>query len=242
MATHQGFGQPENTAASKKPLAAKKRDWEFIGGTKVIVCFESKVSACVVDEFWEIEEPAPFHDPELSRLTTNINSILDKVAHNPDGKSHLSIISVAGRPFLVWARAVSRPPTGGIGSDDGLTHIVQSLKLQPPERQFAPTTRNWIATGNKTVVCFKSPVDACLVKNFWQAAEFTPWHTEELASATTQIQRLIDQVTERNKNPSRHLAILSYDDRPLLAWVQHDGVSADDDVDTVVRALGLKTS
>jgi hypothetical protein len=89
--------------------------------------------------------------------------------------------------------------------------------------------------------CYKDDADDCIVKDFWEAAEFTTWHTEDLASATMQIKARINEVAERNTDSNRHLAILFYDYRPLFAWVQHDVVSRHDDKNTVVRAMRLRT-
>ncbi len=52
----------------------------------------------------------------------------------------------------------------------------------------------------------------------------------------------LNEVAERNTDPNRHLAIVFYNYRPLLAWVKHGGVDAEGDKDTVVKALNLKTS
>ena len=235
MATPQGVSESENT------VLLQKYDWDLTGG--ICYCFPSKKSKCLVTNFWEVQDLSPFFDSELSQLTTNIKSLLGRVAHNPDGKSHLSFIIVVGSPFLVWTEPTSSRPQGGIGSDDNPTHLVQSLKLQLLDREIDPTTRAWYLSSDGIMHCFKNEADSCrvIVKQLWQAAQLTSWHTEELARATREMQNLINEVAERNKNPNRHLAMLSYDHRPLLAWVQHDGVSADDDVDTVVRALRLKT-
>jgi hypothetical protein len=218
----------------------KTYDWVLTG--KFCSCFKSPANKQVLPDFWEVTEAVPFHDAALSRLTTDIKSILSKVARNADKKLQLSIINVEGRPFLVWARTLSgRPAAGGIRSDDNPARILRSFKLKGPGLQKPKTPRSWVLDSTGIMHCKKGCANDCIVRDFWETAEFTPWHTEELASATTQIKARVNEVAGRNTDPNRHLAILFYDYRPLLAWVQHHVVSRHDDKNTVVRAMRLKT-
>jgi hypothetical protein len=229
----------KTSTKGKSPKGAKKYDW--IRTPTQVQCFESSANMQTVKDFWGVGEAVPFHDESLSRATTEIQSILDKIAQSrSDSKIQLSIINVAGRPFLVWARSVARPSAGGIKSNADPARLVQSFKLRRPSGPLGAVHRTWMQTSDGHITCFASDASDCVVKNFWEVAEATPWHTDDLVSATKKIQDILDNVAKSNTDPNQHLAILLYDYRPLLAWVRHDGVSAYDDRDDVVRALRLR--
>jgi hypothetical protein len=80
-----------------------------------------------------------------------------------------------------------------------------------------------------TVKCSANPRGDCAVSKLWETIEPTEFHPRQLMEATQKIQGILDQVVKSNQDAERHLAIIIYDYRPLLAWTQ-DAVSPEDDV------------
>ncbi len=180
-------------ARKQKPKApAKTYDWRLTAGG--VSCFESSKSKQVVSSFWEVYSATLFHDDALSRATRKVQSILEAIPRpngKGDGKRQLSIIDVAGRPFLVWARSVRRMPTGGTKSDADIARLVRSLKLQNPaslEKGPSEPARQWYLDSDGIMHCFVKDFAGCTIIHLWEAAALTAWHTEALASATKEIQ------------------------------------------------------
>jgi hypothetical protein len=94
--------------------------------------------------------------------------------------------------------------------------------------------------GRPVVMCFKSPAADQHVSSFHQAAVLSEFHDESLAAATKEITAILERVKASNGNKDRELAILNVGGRGFfLVWTEN-AISALDDYDVLVDALGLE--
>ena len=89
----------------------------------------------------------------------------------------------------------------------------------------------WCAkgTGHQTVV------------NLWEADELSTFHDAELASATKQINTIIEKIQKNNKDPKRTLSLIQFQNRHFLVWATYGAITPYDEDDTIIKALKLKT-
>jgi hypothetical protein len=75
----------------------------------------------------------------------------------------------------------------------------------------------------------------------WESGAETLWHDEVLKKATKEINAIVDNLNKGNKDKTRSLALIEFQNRHLLVWTTDDDVvGRDDDEPTVRKALKLK--
>ena len=101
---------------------------------------------------------------------------------------------------------------------------------------------NWVYNPKtKHVTCAKGP-GGQTVFNLWEAAELTEFHDADLARATKEINAITEKIASSNKDSTRTLSLIEFQGRHLLVWAYYDGVTPDDDDDTIIKALKLKVN
>lgn len=100
-----------------------KRSWVMLDHK--VWCYASPRGDCVVSKFWESLEAREdsFHDPYLSKVTREVNAILDKLREADDSRGALSFVLVENALLLMQTEP-------GIGPDDEPQAIRQNLGLR----------------------------------------------------------------------------------------------------------------
>lgn len=108
---------------SGQPQVQVTRDW--VGGSGQIHCFRSKTANCRVT-LLETKNRTTFHDEELAKATTEINSLLGKIsAQNKDSSKELAILTTTRGLFLAWVRT----DTTWITADSDVSEVDKFLGI-----------------------------------------------------------------------------------------------------------------
>ncbi len=109
----------------EKPAKPHKRSWILSPTTHKIYCFASPAGDCLVQGLWESSDgtATSFHDAELVRATSEINSVLARISENLDRTRDLSFVVIENRPFLVWTEH------GAVGPYDDPDTVEEALGL-----------------------------------------------------------------------------------------------------------------
>lgn len=237
-----GLRAPEPASAALERGARPPKKYCWAKTDSSIVGYPCDLSNEISARFWEADQLTAFHDRVLAGVTTRVQGILDKVAGRPPRAGHtLGFIGYQSQLFLVWARIVVRRPTKvTLDASAGFARVVRELGLAGASRQEGG--KYWVLDEDwKFVSCPRGP--GTCADGLWRAARTTPWHTRELAEATSAVEAVLDDV-RGTAPPNRELSIISYDSRPFLVWtVANDqAMTAEDDTAKVVKGLRLKTS
>ncbi len=100
-------------------------------------------------------------------------------------------------------------------------------------------TYAWVADGSK-LCCRKSPDATQTLTKFWEVEELTAFHDAELAQATRQINAILSEIEEDNKDPRRKLSFIQFRNRHFLVWAEYR-VGSQDDEETIRKMLRLKS-
>ena len=68
----------------------------------------------------------------------------------------------------------------------------------------------------------------------------TAFHDAELQQATSEINAILGEITNANKDPKRELSFILVKDRHFLVWTRPGIVGPDSDDQTIRRMLRLK--
>jgi hypothetical protein len=106
---------------------------------------------------------------------------------------------------------------------------------------YAPRTYTIVTMpdGSKKCYCGQSSKMDQMVTSMHEAAIST-FHDESLASATKEINAILDNVRSTNSDRNRELAFLLVGDGLLLAWTE-DAITAFDEYEVVVEELGIRS-
>ncbi|WP_129545511.1 hypothetical protein [Arthrobacter dokdonensis] len=227
------------------PAKPKKRSW-WISTHHVVHCYPNSAADCIVSSLWETSAGVAesFHDAELVRATSEINTILAKAGAAREEGRNLSFVVVANRPFLVWTTPSAEGPDepGALGPNDDLDTIKKALGLKM-EKPVKPHKRSWVlGPVTHKIYCFASPAGDCLVHGLWETADdaVASFHDAGLARATREINAVLSGVNDK-KDRSRNLSFIVVEGSPFLVWTEPGAVGPDDDAETVAGALGLKS-
>jgi hypothetical protein len=113
-------------------------------------------------------------------------------------------------------------------------------KLPPKPKNPKPKKYTWVM-GPKGVDCYESDAGGQTVYRLWQATKLSSFHDAELAQATKEINSILERVAKRNRDASRFLSLIEFENRHLLVWARYGVIGPDADRDKVVRALHLRT-
>jgi len=108
-----------------------------------------------------------------------------------------------------------------------------------PKPTPTPKTYAW-TVKDKKINCYRSEANTCNVSALWETDALTSFHDAELAQATTEINAILDEIAEGNRDPERELAFIQFKDRHFLVWTHHGAVGPHDDDGTIRRTLRLK--
>jgi hypothetical protein len=97
-------------------------------------------------------------------------------------------------------------------------------------------TYSWILDPHE---CFICPESYQTVTGLWETAERATFHDAELAQATQEINGILSRVEKRNKDKSRKLSFIEFQNRQFLVWARY-GVGQWDEDKTVIKELKLK--
>lgn len=89
------------------------------------------------------------------------------------------------------------------------------------------------------VCCFKDPAADQTLTKLWETVELTAFHDAELAQATKEINAILSEVEESNKDSKRKLSFIRFQNRQLLVWASY-AVGPHDDDESIIKALRLK--
>ena len=112
-------------------------------------------------------------------------------------------------------------------------------RLQRPKPKPKPTKYSWLLSP-KGMICYRSPAGGQHIHELHEAETLTSFHDAELARATKEINKILTTTARNNKDSSRELSFIEFQDRLFLVWATHDAVSPYDDDDVIAEALGLK--
>ena len=99
--------------------------------------------------------------------------------------------------------------------------------------------RKWTYKDRK-MKCCASEESSCKVSKLWEVAQLTSFHDAELKQATSEINAILDELREGNKDPDRHLSFIAIKGRHFLVWTDGGVVGPDDDDKTIRKMLRLK--
>lgn len=125
-----------STALAKQPgpqipgaKGPKPESWSWMmttdtSGKTVVHCFKATRGGQHFDLLWE-PQVSDFHDEQLSRASTEINSILRNIQrNNKDPKQRLAFIEFGNRLMLVWSQY------GAVGPDGDVDAVAKALGLK----------------------------------------------------------------------------------------------------------------
>jgi hypothetical protein len=98
---------------------------------------------------------------------------------------------------------------------------------------------SWVMKGKK-VKCFKGN-GSCTVTALWETEGLTVFHDAQLASATKEINAIVEKIQKNNQDSKRTLSAIEYQGRHFLVWSTCGDVTPDDDDATIIKALKLKS-
>jgi len=112
-----------------------------------------------------------------------------------------------------------------------------------PERPKPTETYQWLCGDQQcdTIDCFKSSWDTQTVTNLWGAKELTGFHDAALANATKRINAILGKIAKGNKDRKRKLSFIQFQNRLFLVWAGYGAVGPDDDEETIMKALRLRS-
>lgn len=91
---------------------------------------------------------------------------------------------------------------------------------------------------NGKVVCYRNDDSRCVVASFVGPKEESAFHDDALTRCTNEINALLGNIREKNRDKSRELEFLITPKGLLLAWTNH-AIGPDDDEAEINRALGI---
>jgi hypothetical protein len=102
--------------------AGHKRSWIMVGHK--VWCYASPKGDCIVSGFSEPDATeGSFYDPDLAKVTREVNAILDRLREAKGSRRGLAFILVENALLLTWTES-------GIGPDDEPQVIRQNLGLK----------------------------------------------------------------------------------------------------------------
>jgi hypothetical protein len=106
---------------------ARKRGW-IMDDRGTVTCYRDESNKCKVTSFAQAQRLTSFHDQELAKATTELNSIISKIPKNKDPDLELSFLDTSEGLFLVWSRCIDKS-TKASGQDEDEV-IVKELGLK----------------------------------------------------------------------------------------------------------------
>jgi hypothetical protein len=67
----------------------------------------------------------------------------------------------------------------------------------------------------------------------------TAFHDQTLATATREINAIVDRVLKSKPSEDVELSFVAFQDRHFLVWSKYDAIGPDDDDEVIAEALGL---
>jgi hypothetical protein len=112
---------------------------------------------------------------------------------------------------LVWCRhdkKVLAPRNSPAAIKKALKIESTAPSTQPDDLSYCrPQTRSWILI-ERMCYCYLSPDALQWMPKFLRASRVTPFHDEQLANATSEINRILVEAKAKAKSPESKLAIL----------------------------------
>jgi hypothetical protein len=96
------------------------------------------------------------------------------------------------------------------------------------------------ALGPHGMLCFVDVESFQTVTKFWEVTEVSAFHDAELREATKQINGIFKKLEKGNKDPSRVLSFVRFQNRHFLVWARYGVVSQFDQEKAIINALKLK--
>ena len=94
---------------------------------------------------------------------------------------------------------------------------------------------------NPDIICCHG-LDGQTLCPLWEADTLSSFHDKALAKATKEINAILERVARSKRRDDVELGFIEFQNRLLLVWSTYDAVSAYDDDEVIIKALGLKTS
>ncbi|HEX2450742.1 MAG TPA: hypothetical protein VHJ69_06365 [Gemmatimonadales bacterium] len=116
-------------------------------------------------------------------------------------------------------------------------------RKQDKQRDIAMlgATHNWVLSPDrKRVTCAKG-AGGQTVSELWEAEGLTEFHDADLARATKEINAIVEKIERNNKDLNHTLSLIEFQGRHLMVWANYGAVTPDDDDNTIIKALKLKT-
>jgi hypothetical protein len=118
--------------------------------------------------------------------------------------------------------------------------------MMDDEKKYSWTYKpGWPASGSAvpgTMNCCESDTSTCHVTKLWEAAELTAFHDSELRQATSEINAILEEITNGNKDTQRELSFIQFKGRHFLVWTTPGIVGPDSDDQTIRKMLRLKAT
>jgi hypothetical protein len=80
------------------------------------------------------------------------------------------------------------------------------------------------------------------VYRLWEADTLSSFHDEALATATKEINGILERVARSKRDDSMELGFIEFQNRLFLVWSTYDVVSPHHEDKEIIKALGLRTS
>jgi len=113
-----------------------------------------------------------------------------------------------------------------------------------PKPKPTPKTYDYFIDEKKdSVVCFASANSMCTVKATLLEGGRSDFHDAELQNATQEINKILDRIERDNRDVSRHLSFIDFQNRLMLVWSKHSETVSRVDTDReIAKALKIKGS
>ena len=98
----------------------------------------------------------------------------------------------------------------------------------------------WADQAGTKIDCFKSTANRQTVCKLWQVGALQPFHDAALAGATAKINAILARLERGNRDKSRHLSFVQFQNRLMLVWASYGRISADDGLKVIRKRLQLK--
>ncbi|MFD3546070.1 hypothetical protein ACFWUW_10705 [Streptomyces sp. NPDC058655] len=101
-------------------------------------------------------------------------------------------------------------------------------------------TFSWITLHGTETVCYPSPRDAQFIVAMLSPKHLTPFHDDDLAQATREINAITARVSQANSDPKREPSFISFRGKLMLVWASTEHpVGPDSSPQEIAKVLGL---
>ena len=112
--------------------------------------------------------------------------------------------------------------------------------IKPTPKPIETYDYIWADQAGTKIDCFKSKDNRQTVCKLWQVSAPAAFHDAALMEATAKINAIFARLERGNRDKSRHLSFVQFQNRLMLIWASYGRISADDGLKEIRKRLKLK--